>query len=67
MGLDVKQDNRLPLSEVGGLLAGFLEMTGKIVSGQDPIKAVQQSLAQGVLALGLDALRKENAELMKKS
>ena len=61
MGPDERQDNRLPLSDVPKLLAGFVDLAGRIITGQDPINAVKQSLANGVVALGVDALREEIA------
>ena len=65
MGPEVTHDNRLPLAASAGLFAGFIAMVGKIIGGQDPIKAVQQSLAKGIAALGDSELR-EAAEKMKK-
>ncbi len=61
MGPNQDQDNRLPIAKVGGLFSGMLELFGRIVRGEDPIRAVQHSLASGIVALGRDALRQEHA------
>lgn len=57
-----KVDRRLPLSDAPKLAEGWLEVAGKIVAGEDPIKAVQEGLAKGIAALGVDALRREHAQ-----